>query len=142
MIVALAAMVVCAPATPAAAQFQNPNQPAVDAGDIPQTQGPSGTVTPDDGGIAPDNDSGTDDRDLDDEGGNAGAGGSGDGDPGGVAGSEGALENGAALPLADAEGGSLPFTGFDLALVVMLGLMLLAAGAAVRLGLRARTSRA
>jgi hypothetical protein len=59
------------------------------------------------------------------------------GTPGGAA---GAQERGSALPLRDATGDGLPFTGFDLALVALLGVTLLAAGAALRLAVRTRAA--
>jgi hypothetical protein len=51
-------------------------------------------------------------------------------------------ERGSALPLRDATGGGLPFTGFDLTLVALLGIVLLALGAALRLAVRTRAAAA
>jgi hypothetical protein len=50
-------------------------------------------------------------------------------------------EHGGTLPLAKAQGGRLPFTGFDLMLVAFLGVMLLGAGFAVRAATRVRGRR-
>lgn len=49
---------------------------------------------------------------------------------------------GGALPLAQAEGGRLPFTGLDLLMVATLGALLMAAGFGVRIVSRARVRRA
>ncbi len=145
MCMALAALLCLGATAPlAGAQFQT-GDPAVDAGDIP-TPSPTATVaptaTPDNGGLAPDDGNG-DDEPSDDgnDGNNGGLGGEGDkgdkGNPGGIAGTQ----NGDALPLRDSQGGSLPFTGLDLVLIVLLGLGLLAAGSALRLGDRFRAAR-
>ena len=58
---------------------------------------------------------------------------SGGGVGGAVAGNE--------LPLRDAEGGSLPFTGLDTTLMILLGLMLAGAGFAIRAAQRATAAR-
>jgi hypothetical protein len=50
-------------------------------------------------------------------------------------------ERGAPLPLEHAGRGGLPFTGSDLGLVVLAGIVLAAAGFALRLGLRVRELR-
>jgi hypothetical protein len=47
-------------------------------------------------------------------------------------------ERGSALPLAEAQGTKLPFTGFDLSLLAVLGVLMLAGGFALRAGTRAR----
>jgi hypothetical protein len=50
-------------------------------------------------------------------------------------------EGGGGVPLRDAEGGSLPFTGLDLTAVVLLGLLLAGTGFALRAGQRAAARR-
>jgi hypothetical protein len=49
------------------------------------------------------------------------------------------VERGSALPLAEAQGGKLPFTGLDLSTFAALGVLLLAAGFALRAGSRTRS---
>jgi hypothetical protein len=67
----------------------------------------------------------------------AARGGGGSAGSGGVAADE---ERGSALPLRAPAGDGLPFTGFDLALVALAGVVLLAAGAALRLAARSRAA--
>ena len=67
----------------------------------------------------------------------AGVGGAGDGRNGGGVGG-----NQDTLPLRAAQGGSLPFTGLDLSLIVLLGLVLTAGGVAGRAAPRASVRRA
>lgn len=160
---ALVALVCAGASAPTAgAQFQTGADPAVDAGDIPPTPSPQPTAaptaspTPDDGGLAPREDGGKNANggQNDDNGGpggkkdnggrkgaDGGGGGGGGGNRGDVSGGVAGNENGDALPLRESQGGSLPFTGLDLALIVLLGLGLLAAGTMLRLGDRFRAAR-
>ena len=57
----------------------------------------------------------------------------------GVAGARGEL--GTPLPFAGSEGGRLPFTGLDLSLLAILGLLLVGAGFSLRAAMRVRTAR-
>ena len=116
-------------ALPATALAQTP--PDDQYGQPPGTQ-PTPTPTPSGTGSEQENPDG-DDGDDGDEGGDGepvpgGDGGSGPGGaentPGGVTATD--------LPLRDAEGGSLPFTGVDLSLIVLLGLLAVGGGFAIR----------
>lgn len=130
-------LVVLALAMPSAALAQSP--PDDQYGQPPGTQ-PTPSPTPSGSGgeqSRPDDDS------DDDDGGNGGANGDrDDGDGGGRdAGTD--REVGAnGLPLRDARGGSLPFTGLDLSLIVLAGLALTAGGFAIRAVQRTQQRRA
>ena len=129
------ALVLLALALPSTAMAQTP--PDDQYGQPPGTQ-PTPTPTP--GGTGQEQENEDDDESGDDaEDGGAGPGGDGGNGPGGASNDPGDV-TATDLPLRDAEGGSLPFTGLDLSLVVLLGLLAVGAGFAIRAVQRRKTS--
>lgn len=117
---------------PGVASAQTP--PDDQYGQPPAAQ-PTPTPTPSGSGGEQSND---DDPSEDGDGG-AGPRGDGGNRPDTVSGDPRAVSD-TGLPLRDAESGSLPFTGLDLSLVVLAGLLAVGGGFALRAVLRRRTS--
>lgn len=122
----------------AGAQF-DPQPPEDQYGQPPGTQ-PTPTPTP----TPPPNGGPGEDEEPAGEGEEQGGGGGNRGDdgkagPGGGAGPDTSERGG--LPLREAEGGSLPFTGLDLTLLVLIGLLLAGAGFALRAAQRTAAAR-
>ena len=130
----LVAVLVALLAFPVGASAQFQQQPAEDQyGQPPAGAGTQGDNADDGPGREQSRDDGDEDGEGNGGGGPGGGSGPGSEDRGGVGGSE--------LPLRDAEGGSLPFTGLDLTLLVLLGVMLAGGGFAIRAGQRSAAAR-